>query len=258
MLVAANPTLTSQRSLNPDPSVLRNSEYRDVPSPRSAPSLPLTNLRRLQLGLLPKKAVRSNSAKLSIAKRSAVAPVSVNDYILVISTDGSVLDSGYLSPGFNGFGEYGFVQSSASGALSVTFWYDPTNPSATFDVTANNDVYPGVPFFGANTVLVYVLPTSSGAPPTSGDSSYQDATLALADLESAIWSYDPFTTLLTPQWTNTDSSVIAAPIIYVPSELFTIFGKDGKASYAIESKDSVGSAVQLRKKILIANPPKES
>lgn len=79
-LVAANPTTTSRTSLNPDPSVLQghSAVNRRAPAPRPASSLPLTNAKRLQLGLPLKKPVRrSQSGRARIAKRSGTPPVSL-------------------------------------------------------------------------------------------------------------------------------------------------------------------------------------
>ncbi|KAF8217985.1 hypothetical protein K438DRAFT_1925249 [Mycena galopus ATCC 62051] len=200
-LVGANPTPTSHRAFNPDPSVLRNSEY--VPSPRSAPSLPLTNAKRLQLGLPLKQPTRRYTAKAAIAKRSAIPsaipPASITASILVNNASGSAL--GYLNPQLNAFGEYGYVNDSLSGALSVTFSYDPTSPSAIFDVTANNGVDANFPFFGA---IVGYASTSNDLGPGSSNYNYLGAT----------WSYDPVTALLTPQWTNTNGSIVAASMLY--------------------------------------------
>lgn len=70
----ATPTTTSIKSLNPDRSVLQGQSAvnRRAPAPRPASSLPLTNARRLQLGLPLKKPHR----KVDKVKRSGTPPTS--------------------------------------------------------------------------------------------------------------------------------------------------------------------------------------
>jgi len=48
--------------------------------------------------------------------------------------------------------------------------------------------------------------TTPGAPPTAGDSSWEEGTAQERDNEAAVWTYDPSTDNLLPQWINTDSS----------------------------------------------------
>jgi hypothetical protein len=51
----------------------------------------------------------------------------------------------------NAFGEYS-LQDGQTGALSVTFSYQPEDPSAPLDLTINNVAYEGSPtFFGGST-----------------------------------------------------------------------------------------------------------
>jgi hypothetical protein len=241
IVAVANPTTTSSRSLNPDPSVLQGYSpvNRRAPAPRPASSLPLTNARRLQLGLPLKKPIRRSHAP--IAKRSGIPPISINCYISVTNTDsGAVL--GYISPQFNDFGEYGYFQPSQAGALSVTLSYQPTDLSSPVNIIANNSPDPTVSFFGGivgyasssddlgpgNPNYNYIggtVQVASGAQPTDGGNSFEDLTQIDEHIESAIWLYDPINSLLTPQWINSDGSSTATSLIYVSDEpLFLMTG----------------------------------
>ena len=152
---------------------------RRAPAPRPASSLPLTNARRLQLGLPLKKPHR----KVDKVKRSGTPPTSsvssrnfflnksflkhipsfflfapgrINCNILVNNTDsGDVL--GYVSPKFNDFGEYGYFQPSQDGALSVTLSYHPRDPSSPVDIKVNNGPDSTFPFFGAGEYCLVLL-----------------------------------------------------------------------------------------------------
>ncbi|KAF8217989.1 hypothetical protein K438DRAFT_1952849 [Mycena galopus ATCC 62051] len=232
---------------HPDPSILRNSKY--VPSPRSAPSLPLTNAKRLQPGLPLKKPTRRNPAKAAIAKRSALPPVSVTTNIWFTTSE---LNIAYLAPQLNDYGVYGYARSIPSAALSVTFSYDPTNPSAIFDflgafvgnASTSNDLGPGSSNYN---YLGGTVQTPAGSPPTNGGSSWEQATGDSKPIESAIasWSYDPVTTLLTPHWTNTDGSVVAPSILYVPSTSGFLITGDPAAFRAKFDPSSIDVAFSL-------------
>ncbi|CCO29681.1 hypothetical protein RSOLAG1IB_06493 [Rhizoctonia solani AG-1 IB] len=57
--------------------------------------------------------------------------------------------------------------------------------------------------------------TPHGSPPVEGDNnSFGDATGIPKAAESAIWTYDPVTNYLSPQWVNTDGSTPTNYLIY--------------------------------------------
>lgn len=57
--------------------------------------------------------------------------------------------------------------------------------------------------------------TPHGSPPAEGDNnSFGDATGIPKAAESAIWTYDPVTNDLSPQWVNTDGSTPTNYLIY--------------------------------------------
>ncbi|KAJ6575875.1 hypothetical protein B0H10DRAFT_2103786 [Mycena sp. CBHHK59/15] len=60
--------------------------------------------------------------------------------------------------------------------------------------------------------------TSNGRPPVSGANTFSDSTQDDEDIESSIWSYDPVTGALAPQWLNSDSSAPPTSIMYVVEE----------------------------------------
>ncbi|KAJ7304520.1 hypothetical protein DFH08DRAFT_1089225 [Mycena albidolilacea] len=236
LAAAVTPTTTGFQSLNPDPSVLEGQTDlgRRAPAPRPAAGLPLTNAKRLQRGFPLKKPAVRRHGDAHIAKRSGTPPVSYTANIQVTETgSGSVL--GYVSSSMNAFGEYS-LQDGQTGALSVTFSYQPEDVSAPLDVTINNVAYDGSPtFFGgikgfgsASSDLVSgssnycflgsTVQTPSGTGPTDGANSFTDKTRIAEQIESAIWHYDPATASLTPQWFNSDSSAPATTLVYMAGE----------------------------------------
>jgi hypothetical protein len=57
---------------------------------------------------------------------------------------------------------------------------------------------------------------------TEGDNAFSAATGIPANIESAVWSYDPDTQAITAQWINTDGSTPATHIVYA-TERKTLF-----------------------------------
>jgi len=117
----------------------------------------------------------------------------------------------------------------------VNLSYHPRDPSSPVDIKVNNGPDSTVPFFGA--VVGYAstsddlgvgnpnynfiggtVKVASGSPPTDADNSFEDKTQIDKHVESAIWSYDPMTSLITPHWINCDGSNPATSFVYVPDE----------------------------------------
>ncbi|KAJ7461162.1 hypothetical protein FB451DRAFT_1181503 [Mycena latifolia] len=213
-------------SLNPAPEDLRNVSA--VVSPRAP--LALTNAKRLALGLpLLKPHRRVPTPGTDAPTTSPLPPVTTIVNVHARGTDGT--DFGYLSPVWNGFGEYGAFQSTQEGSLQLTFSYSPDGPSQ-ISITATNGPSATYPFFGAiagfasdsddfgpgSYNYAYIGGTTqspAGSPPfTAGDNSFSAATGIPESIESAIWIYDPETGTLTAQWINTDGSTPATHIVY--------------------------------------------
>ncbi|KAJ7461212.1 hypothetical protein FB451DRAFT_490584 [Mycena latifolia] len=219
----ATPTPTRRSlGLNPGPEDLVNAPGA---MPARAPQL-LTNAKRFALGLPPLKPRRRGSA--ARAASSPLPPVTQTCNIFAKGTDGT--DYGYISPVWNGFGEYGTFQSAQAGALEVSFSSSPDSRSQ-LGLTATNGPSAGVPFFGAISgfasssddfgagspnyaYLGGTTQTAGGATPSSGTNSFTTATGIPENFESAIWSYDFATQALSAQWINTDGSAPATHLLY--------------------------------------------
>lgn len=80
---------------------------------------------------------------------------SASGSILVTNTD-TLAVIGYISPILNDLGQYGFVQASVTGSLTVSFSYQPLDPTP-IDITATNGVVAGEPFFGGSEFFFFCL-----------------------------------------------------------------------------------------------------
>lgn len=212
-----------------------------IPGTPGAPAEPLTNAKRFAMNLPPARpkahrrrphgvAPRGGSRVASAprAATSPLPPVSAKCNIRATGTDGK--DFGFISPVWNGFGEYGQFQTSPDSALEVSFSYSPDSPSQ-IDMIATNGPSATYPFFGAidgfastddnfgpgNYNYAYLGGTTqapAGVPFTEGDSAFSAATGIPEDIQTAIWSYDPKTQAITAQWINTDGSAPATHIVF--------------------------------------------
>ncbi|KAJ7100939.1 hypothetical protein B0H15DRAFT_944231 [Mycena belliarum] len=223
LAAAVTPTRRSlPLSLNPTPQDLSNvTTGVSMRAPQA-----LTNAKRLALGL---PLLRPHRRITAPPTSSPLPPVPQRCNIRAVGTDNT--DFGYLSPLWNGFGEYGMFQASPDGALELAFSYSPGSPSQ-ISITAANGPSAMYSFFGAivgfastsndfglgsyhYAYLGGTTQTAAGAPPSSdGDNSFSAATGISKDIESAIWSYDPVTHALTAQWVNTDGAAPATHIVY--------------------------------------------
>ncbi|KAJ6527852.1 hypothetical protein DFH09DRAFT_1186257 [Mycena vulgaris] len=202
-------------------------DFVDAPAVSARAPQALTNAKRLALGLPPLKPRRRGMA--ARAASSPLPPVTQTCNIRAQGTDGT--DFGFISPVWNGFGEYGTFQSAQDGALVVSFSYSANSPTQ-IDFTATNGPSATFPFMGATDGFASDSPNFAvgsynyaylggttqsppGSPPFSGATSFSTATGISKSFESAIWSYDPKTQAITAQWVNTDGSMPATHIVYV-------------------------------------------
>ncbi|KAG8919365.1 hypothetical protein FRC01_001318 [Tulasnella sp. 417] len=206
-----------------------------------------------------KPKLRSGTRVLS-ARQSNTSPrprtTQTCNILVTNANNGNIF--GYISPVWNTFGTYGFVQSTQAGALEVSFSYpqDDFSPSQ-LDITAVNGPNASYPFFGAGILLLYtssgpltasavkgranadaslgpgsyhhsyIVGTTqipAGSTPQDGDNNSFDATTGFdSPAESAIWIYDPVTQELTAQWINPHGSTPANYIVYANSPQDPIF-----------------------------------
>lgn len=77
--------------------------------------------------------------------------IRVTGYIQVVNLD-TALVLGYLTPKNNDFGEYGYFQSTTTGALQVSISYQLLDDTPV-DITALNPIDGLSPFFGGSECL---------------------------------------------------------------------------------------------------------
>ncbi|KAF7340209.1 hypothetical protein MVEN_01939500 [Mycena venus] len=192
-------------------------------TPKSAEDhpLPSTNAKRLELGLPllpPRRATPRGSAPRAEPSPGTLITRTCN---LKATVSGTTTLLGYVSQSVNNFGVYGNLLPSTTGALEVTFTYSGLAHTALNLLTTNgNSVYP---YFGAvlaapdnnynmrsdNSVGAFVVgtPKTSAGPP--GYVGSTDTTFGYA--ESAIWTYDSETQVLTPVFVSPDGT---SPTLY--------------------------------------------
>jgi hypothetical protein len=154
----------------------------------------------------------ATASPLALLSQDYTGPITVTD-----TTTDTVL--GYISGAQNGFGEYTVVPTT-SGALNVTFNESSASP---FDIAINNPFDSNYSDLGGITGFSNSSPdlgsgsfnysylgesaaTAPGATPANVGNSFTDATGIPEDSESALWSVDAATGILSAQWINTDGS----------------------------------------------------
>ncbi|KAI0741408.1 hypothetical protein C8Q80DRAFT_1273846 [Daedaleopsis nitida] len=200
------------------------------------PAIPLTNAQRLAQGL-PLNRPRSHyGARGALHPRQSSTCVMRTGRISVW-VDGSY--TGYLSRLPNSFGEY-TPATDATDAMSVTLCTE--SETGYVDIIALNgpSVYPyvgGVVGFASSsdnlgaalgTNYVYIAATTQGTsslislpifqrgPAVSGPNAYSAATGLDRHIESAIWQIAD-NDQLSVSWVNSDGSLPAVQLLYVPS-----------------------------------------
>ncbi|KAJ7622056.1 hypothetical protein FB45DRAFT_926904 [Roridomyces roridus] len=193
----------------------------------------LTNAQRLARGFpLLKPRRRSNFPRQSTP--SAVAPLQVTCNIHVSPTNsGSQGPTGWFMQSMGGNGIFYGVQMSQSdgNALVVSFSYTPGSTSH-FPMLASTTLYSQYPYMAAiisadsdsndlsSASTNYAFFGKSGDVPEGRPSpntanSYSDATSTYGvGVETALWSYDPATRVLTPSWINDNGQRVPAYLMY--------------------------------------------
>lgn len=154
---------------------------------------------------------------------SSRPPVTVKCNILVKDVNGTTF--GFVSPVWNVFGEYGIVQQAQAGSLEVSFSFVPTKGTlpSQLNLLPTNGPSAAYPYVGATVGFVspsddlvvggfnYAYITGTlllpAGPPSEGDNNSFGGTTGIPKkAESAIWTYNPKTRAITPQWINRDGS----------------------------------------------------
>ncbi|KAG9079582.1 hypothetical protein FRC06_007641 [Ceratobasidium sp. 370] len=226
-------------SINPvRETILGVSDWGNLPA---TPSGPDTNAKRFAMNLPPlaprvphRHPQRAAPHRLGSRVRAApraqafLSPLLNQKCNILVKSATEVF--GYISPSFNGFGEYGPCVPDQASALEVSFSYSLDSPSR-IDLTTANSQAPTLPFMGGisgfastsddfgpgSSNYAYVgstgrTPPGSRAVPT--DSTFSAATSIPKNCESLIWVYDPDTQAIAAQWINTDGSAPATSLVY--------------------------------------------
>ncbi|CAE6422963.1 unnamed protein product [Rhizoctonia solani] len=148
---------------------------------------------------------------------------------------------GYLSSTKNSFGEYGILQESPSGALSVTFSASRSNSRelSLRVVEAGGDIsmFGGIIGFTTSNdnlaagshhyAYIGLTPqTPSGSVPVKGANSFDQVQDFERKVQSAIWSYNSATRQFSPQWVNTNMTTPKNYLLYVADEKTLVFTAD--------------------------------
>ncbi|CAE6471465.1 unnamed protein product [Rhizoctonia solani] len=148
---------------------------------------------------------------------------------------------GYLSSQRNSYGEYGALQDSAAGALSVTFSASRSKSTGlnlrVVGASADMPMLGGIiGFTTSNDNLAsgshhyaYVGLTSqtiSGSIPVQGSNSFDKVQNFERKVQSAIWAVDLATKQLTAQWINTNRATPRNYLLYVADEKALVFTAD--------------------------------
>ncbi|CAE6441037.1 unnamed protein product [Rhizoctonia solani] len=148
---------------------------------------------------------------------------------------------GYLSSTRNSYGEYGTLQDSSSGALSVAFSASKSSSKElslkVVGASAEISMFGGIiGFTTSNDNLVtgshhyaYIgltPQTPSGSFPVKGTNSFDQVQNFERKVQSAIWSYDSATKQLSPQWVNTNKATPRNYLLHVADEKTLVFTAD--------------------------------
>ncbi|KAG8695894.1 hypothetical protein FRC11_001127 [Ceratobasidium sp. 423] len=148
---------------------------------------------------------------------------------------------GYLSSTRNSHGEYGTLQNSPSGAVSVAFSASRTNSKelslkvvgAGADMpmfggiigftTSNDNLAAGTHHYA---YIGLTTQTPSGSVPLKGTNSFDKIQNFERKVQSAIWSFDSTTKRLVPQWVNTNKATPKNYLLHVVDERALVFTAD--------------------------------
>ncbi|KAG8776720.1 hypothetical protein FRC12_000765 [Ceratobasidium sp. 428] len=240
-LALAQPQARGIKSLNPTAEDIQNAANSAALPP--SPAEPNTNAKRFAMHLPPlapkahrrTRPTRTRGRSAPRAQTSPTPPVSEKCYILATRTDGT--NYGYVSALWNDFGEYYAFLPDQTGALSVSFSRPQDNPSQ-LALTADNGPDSAYPYFGAidgygsdadnnmgssRSDYAYLggttgwTPGASAVTPEDGSTpknSFTDRTGIPEGFQTSIWTFDPATRDLYPQWVNSDGSQPTTYVVY--------------------------------------------
>ncbi|KAG8777254.1 hypothetical protein FRC12_000478 [Ceratobasidium sp. 428] len=247
-LAFAQPQARGIKNINPTAEDIQNAANSAALSP--SPAEPNTNAKRFAMHLPPlaPKAHRRGSPRAALthptrtrgrsaprAQTSPTPPVSEKCFILATRTDGT--NYGYVSALWNDFGEYYAFLPDQTGALLASFSYSSNAPSQ-LALTADNGPDSAYPYVGAidgygsdadNNIgsgrsdYAYLggttgwTPGASAVTPEDGSTpknSFTDRTGIPEGFQTSIWTFDPATRGLYPQWVNSDGSQPTTHVVY--------------------------------------------
>ncbi|KDR77103.1 hypothetical protein GALMADRAFT_246294 [Galerina marginata CBS 339.88] len=223
VVLAAEPDLQLLQPLNPDPESALAIDILNEGPKHAVPQVdfrPMTNARRFAAGLppLPPKRRATATTPAHRPSPSAVPPSSPSQAYIEVREATTRMSLGFISSKYNAFGEGGltthpndrmaFALPAPGGPMSLTTINGPN---------AKYPVFGGIKGFSSSdanigpassnyATLGSTIPTTRNSPPVTAENTFSDATGLPEPVESAIWTYDPASGTLTPQWVNANSS----------------------------------------------------
>ncbi|KAJ7885421.1 hypothetical protein B0H13DRAFT_2666890 [Mycena leptocephala] len=185
--------------------------------------LPRTNAQRLARGLPLLKPRFRDPLHPPPARRSSTPPVTVRCNIKVASYDTPENVYGYLAPDIDPYGTLGTFLPDQTGAVEVSFTYSSGSYTQLDLAVTNSPSYPVIVayYFGStldrdtspwsDMRLGFTGSTPPGSPPVAAHSGLGDARNTQFPTESAIWSYDKTSRMITPQWINPPGAKVNPP-----------------------------------------------
>ncbi|PSS36922.1 hypothetical protein PHLCEN_2v1240 [Hermanssonia centrifuga] len=246
-MVGAIPSASSRDVVSFNPVGIKLNPLDDLLAPLTARGM--SNAQRLARGLPPNKPRFRRTDKQLGARTSPTPTTSVpsssptpacsptTGALRAVSTDADMPLDGYVNASPNPYGEFGYTTDQVA-AMIVTV--SPCGNGSPINVVSSNSVK-SMPYLGGiegfaddspdleprefnYMVLGGVTQTSPHATPQNGANSYTAATGNSKYIESAIWTIDD-AGVLSAQWVNTNGSLPATILVYVPSaDSFALIG----------------------------------
>ncbi|THG95569.1 hypothetical protein EW026_g6111 [Hermanssonia centrifuga] len=231
-MVGAIPSASSRDVVSFNPVGIKLNPLDDLLAPLTARGM--SNAQRLARGLPPNKP-RLRRTVPSSSPTPACSPTT--GALRALSTDADMPLDGYVNATPNPYGEFGYTTDQVA-AMIVTV--SPCGDGSPINVVSSNSVK-SMPYLGGiegfaddspdleprefnYMVLGGVTQTSPHATPQNGANSYTAATGNSKYIESAIWTIDD-AGVLSAQWVNTNGSLPATILVYVPSaDSFALVG----------------------------------
>lgn len=223
VVASVTPTVTVEArdnslSFNPPAEAIKTrsaGQARELPVPQFS-TRQLTNAKRLAAGLALKPPMRRSQAARSVPSGT---PTVTRGYLQMKNENGVPIS--FVRNTWNSFGEFGGTNDPAQYLIvEVDLAYAPLGSADIITINGPDAKFPflgGIIGFSSTSDNIspgsfnYIYAggtthTLPGSPPQAGTNAFTVSTGIPEEIGSAIWTYDPSTQTISPQWVNTDSS----------------------------------------------------